>query len=77
MVRPDSLTARAARRLVHWIERRVWPPPGEAWCIGCPRNGGRTLIIPADAVDHHLAQHPDGEWVRLQITETTVRGQWP
>lgn len=51
--------------LARMIEPR--PDPGEAWCLNCALNGGRTAILSADGARDHGRQHEGGGLVRIQI----------
>jgi hypothetical protein len=70
-VKPDSLMARARRHVARLLEPR--PDPGEAWCIACRLNGGRTLVLSADGHSVHTEEHhSSGENGRFQIIAS-----WP
>lgn len=51
----------AVTRLRGWLARRLEPrpAPGEAWCMTCELNGGRTLIVTADGWRAHVERHSD------------------
>jgi len=55
------------------LSRRLDPYPdrGEAWCMDCALNGGRTLILNASGHSDHVEAHReasgDGEWVGIAI----------
>ncbi len=42
------------------------PDPGEAWCVCCSLNNGRTLILPVDGIKAHTDLHND--YVRIDAT---------
>ena len=67
MADPDSPLTRLRRSLARAIE--PGPDPGEAWCVGCALNGGRTLIVSADGFRDHAGEHRElpGELVRIQV----------
>ncbi|HEY1700828.1 MAG TPA: hypothetical protein VGG75_14045 [Trebonia sp.] len=66
MSRPNSRLTRVRRRLVKLLD--PWPPVHEAWCIGCAQNGGRTLVLGANAVYDHVALHTScKEVVRVRV----------
>jgi hypothetical protein len=69
MTRPDSLLTRLRRQLARIIE--PGPDPGEAWCLDCALNEGRTLIVSADGFRDHAGQHASGERVRIQVAWPT------
>lgn len=55
MASPYSPLTRIRARLATWLE--PYPDKGEAWCVNCTLNGGRTLIVPATGHAHHVMQH--------------------
>lgn len=59
MANPNSLLTRLRRYAVTRLQPA--PDPGEAWCVGCTLNGGRTLIISADGFRDHSAEHTNSE----------------
>jgi hypothetical protein len=66
--RPDSRFTRFRRRLAKRIE--PLPPEGEAWCINCVLNDGKTLILPANSGIQHVDAHrdsPPSTFMQLQI----------
>ena len=66
MADPDSRLTGFRRWLAAVIEPR--PDPGEAWCIGCALNGGRTLVVSADEFRDHAAEPHGGARVSIQAT---------
>lgn len=69
-LRPDSRWTQFRRRLAKRIE--PGPPMGEAWCIGCPLNDGRTLIFPYEGATDHLERHHAE--MPSQIVQIQARG---
>ena len=74
MARPNSLTTRLRR----WAVRKlvVGPDPGEAWCMWCQLNGGKTAVVSASGYLIHVAEH------RESIAEggdhtVDITGSWP
>lgn len=55
MTDPNSLLTRLRRRLARVIA--PGPAAGEAWCVDCALNHGRTLIILAELSQVHLRLH--------------------
>jgi hypothetical protein len=52
---PYSLLTRLRVRLARRIE--PYPDAGEAWCMDCALNGGRTLIVPSSGHREHVELH--------------------
>lgn len=69
MAKPDSPVTRLRRHLAALIEPS--PDPGEAWCVYCTLNDGRTLIVSADGIREHVEQHVPGSG------SVNVRAAWP
>lgn len=67
MAKPNSALTLIRRILVRIIE--PGPDPGEAWCLDCSLNGGRTLVLPADGYKPHAISHADGQ--------VQIRACWP
>ena len=67
MSKPNSRLTRFRRHLAHVIE--PGPAAGEAWCVDCAMNDGRTLIVSADGFRDHAGEHRElpGELVRIQV----------
>jgi hypothetical protein len=74
------MTARVGGRWTRFREHlaaKIDPKPamGEAWCVDCLFNEGRTRVISVDGVDLHLRAHyanyPD-KWVSLKISKATT-----
>jgi hypothetical protein len=57
-----NLLARAARAI------EPQPPAGEAWCVNCSLNGGRTLVIPVNRYGPHLQSH-QGSKALIKMTQ--------
>ena len=57
MANPHSLLTLVRFRLARWVD--PYPDKGEAWCMDCVLNGGRTLILNAAGHPVHVAQHRD------------------
>lgn len=55
MTDPNSLLTRLRRRLVSWAD--PGPDVGEAWCVDCTMNAGRTVVLPADGSRKHMELH--------------------
>jgi hypothetical protein len=68
---PGSLLTWMRWRLSRWLEPE--PDPGEAWCMECALNGGRTLLLPADGHEIHAERH--GELPGTGVVIMRVR--WP
>lgn len=68
---PDS----AVTRLRDWLSRKIAPSsvPGEAWCMRCELNNGRTLIVSADGWTDHVRRHHDLPGTHY----VSVRASWP
>jgi hypothetical protein len=58
MLKPDTLRWRLWDRLVTRLAA-IGPRPGigEAWCMYCLRNNGRTLVVGADTIWDHARAH--------------------
>ncbi len=57
MANPNSLLTGLRFRVCRWLE--PYPDKGEAWCMNCTLNGGRTLIMNATGHTEHVEQHRD------------------
>ena len=55
MANPNSLLVKTRLRLVRWLD--PMPDQGEAWCMNCAMNNGRTIILSASGHVHHVEQH--------------------
>ena len=58
MARPDSLTTRLRILIARRLE--PMPDPGEAWCVGCSMNDGRTLVVSVNGIWDHAKKHEGG-----------------
>lgn len=65
MANPNSLLTKIRFRLVRWLDAS--PDVGEAWCIDCGLNNGRTLIVPAPGHSRHVGLHRDQENISIAI----------
>jgi hypothetical protein len=68
---PDS----ALSRLRDWLAQKLMtaPDPGEAWCMRCALNDGRTLVVTADGWRDHVRLHQDEPGTQ----EVSVKASWP
>lgn len=57
LANPDSLLSAFRRWLVRWIE--LSPAPGEAWCLRCELNGGKTRVVPIHGWREHVEEHKE------------------
>jgi hypothetical protein len=55
MPNPNSLPTKVRIRLSQWIDPH--PDKGEAWCMDCTLNGGRTIILNANGHREHVEAH--------------------
>lgn len=55
MANPNSLSTRIRFYLARWLD--PYPDRGEAWCMECALNEGRTLILNADGHADHVERH--------------------
>lgn len=55
MANPYSRLTKIRFALSRWLD--PYPDRGEAWCMDCELNDGRTLILNAAAHAEHLHQH--------------------
>jgi len=54
-----------------WKNPRM-PPPGEAWCVKCSLNGGKTRIVSPGGLRHHIDQHPPKDIIDLRASWRTT-----
>lgn len=69
MASPTSWLTRVRMVLARWVEPK--PDPGEAWCIGCSLNSGRTAVVSAAGHQEHAQVHAAGdgeEMLRIWVT---------
>lgn len=71
MANPNSLLTRFRFHLAQWLD--PYPDKGEAWCIECELNGGRTLIVPASGHTRHLETHRSSE---EKSSNVAIRVNW-
>lgn len=65
MNKPNSRSSRVRK----WISRKIDPVPdkGEAWCINCSLNDGRTLVIQTSQIEYHVSTHTgENAYVRVE-----------
>lgn len=55
MANPNSLLTKIRINLARWLD--PCPDRGEAWCVDCAVNGGRTLVLNANGHAEHVQQH--------------------
>jgi hypothetical protein len=55
MANPNSVLTRARFIIAQWLD--PYPDRGEAWCMDCELNGGRTLILNAAGHVNHVEKH--------------------
>ena len=55
MANPYSLLTRIRFSLSRWLD--PYPDKGEAWCLDCNLNDGKTLILNANGHSDHLERH--------------------
>jgi hypothetical protein len=55
MADPNSRLTQLRAFLAAVLEPK--PDPGEAWCMDCVLNGGRTMVLSADGTKAHAAEH--------------------
>lgn len=59
MANPNSAWTRLRLQLAGWLD--PCPDRGEAWCMTCALNGGRTLILNAAGHREHAEQHRNSD----------------
>jgi len=57
MANPHSRLTKFRFALAQWLD--PYPDKGEAWCVDCALNDGRTLILNAIGHTAHVARHRD------------------
>lgn len=57
MANPYSLLTKIRFTLARWLD--PYPDRGEAWCMNCELNDGRTLILNAAGHNEHVRMHRD------------------
>jgi hypothetical protein len=68
---PNSRSTRFRRRLARVIT--PGPAPGEAWCVDCALNEGRTLVVSADGTWDHIRRHTR----ELPGRRVGIQSAWP
>jgi hypothetical protein len=71
MASPNSLLTKIRIRLAQYLDPH--PDKGEAWCVDCVLNGGRTLVVPAHGHSHHISLHRDQQGGQTSIA---IRVNW-
>jgi len=64
---PDSRMAKLRILLAAALD--PMPDPGEAWCMDCALNGGRTQVLTATGYMTHVQLHADGDVVNIRTFE--------
>lgn len=61
----------AATRVRQWVIRKIEPFPdlGEAWCIDCRLNGGKTQIFPENSMRSHVMKHQSTDFVKVVASQ--------
>jgi hypothetical protein len=70
MSNPHSRLTKTRFALSRWLD--PYPDKGEAWCMDCTLNDGRTLILNAAAHADHVERHREategtGVWDGISI----------
>lgn len=70
MANPHSRLTKVRFALSRWLD--PYPDRGEAWCMDCVLNDGRTLILNAAGHAGHVERHREasegsGKWVGISI----------
>lgn len=73
MAKPNSLTTLLRRWLVYFID--PMPPIGEAWCLDCRMNDGKTLPLHASQALAHLDAHRGSRDPWVSIRYMTEKGK--
>jgi hypothetical protein len=63
MAKPNSRTTKIRNWLAVWIQ--PFPDMGEAWCLGCKLNQDKTLVIPLQGMQIHMARHAPKDRIRI------------
>ena len=74
MANPNTLLVKVRLRLVRWLD--PFPDQGEAWCMGCVMNNGRTVIMNADGHLHHVEQHREISEGHPRPDAIAIRVNW-
>lgn len=62
---PDSLVSRLRIAAARALD--VGPAPGEAWCMRCEVNGGKTLVLSVTGAEAHIRAHGPGGFVAVRM----------
>ena len=69
MANPHARLTKIRFALARWLD--PYPDKGEAWCMACELNDGRTLILNAaghaDHVERHREASGEGDWIGISI----------
>jgi hypothetical protein len=72
-VNPSSRMTRFRAMLAKKIQPH--PAVGEAWCIGCSVNGGRTQAFMAESIENHVkTSHAGQPYVEIDVRWDMNRG---
>jgi hypothetical protein len=63
VISPNSVFSRMRIFLVR--KTQIRPPIGEAWCVNCAANNGRTKILSPDGIKEHVLTHPRGRYIEV------------
>lgn len=77
MPNPNSIPTKVRIILARWLDPH--PDSGEAWCMDCQLNGGRTIILNANGHREHVETHRTTEpstsiAMRVNYGQVGVRG---
>jgi len=76
MSNPNSPLTWTRFLLARWLD--PYPDKGEAWCIGCELNGGRTLILNAAGHVDHIKKHREQDNpVEIRVNLGSIPGREP
>ena len=77
MPNPNSSLTRFRLTLVRWLD--PYPDKGEAWCLNCAMNDGKTLIVNASGHLQHVRQHreisedhPEPDMIAIRVNQGFV-----
>lgn len=70
MANPNSILTKIRFHLAQWLDPH--PDAGEAWCVGCQINGGRTVVLNANGHREHVHAHRDESGTKT-ATSITMR----
>ena len=74
MANPNSVLTRARFVLAQWLD--PYPDRGEAWCMGCELNGGRTVVLNANGHTAHAEQHREASAGTSAPSSIAMRINW-